>query len=156
MDLGITLPDHSGSSFAAHAASVSSGALLQVLIFTSIIEICTIKAVEGLKDGSRKPGDYSFDPLGFSKTPAARAKYEVNELKNGSWLFPRFFLTLQPLPLPSNPSHHSFLSHSPSSFLLFLSDRPPGHACLLRNRHPGRPRPPRLPLPLNLNPSLII
>ena len=145
MDLGITLPDHSGSSFAAHAASVSSGALLQVLIFTSIIEICTIKAVEGLKDGSRKPGDYSFDPLGFSKTPASRAKYEVNELKNGSWLLPRFFLTLQPLPLPSNPSHHSFLAH-----------RPPGHACLLRNRHPGRPRPPRLPLPLNLNPTLII
>ena len=83
MDLGVTLPDHSGSSFAAHAASVSSGALLQVLIFTSIIEICTIKAVEGLKDGSHKPGDYSFDPLGFSKNAAAKAKYEVNELKNG-------------------------------------------------------------------------
>ena len=84
VDLGITLPDHSGiSSFAAHNAAVSSGAMVQILIWTSILEHCTINAVKGLKDGSHKPGNYFFNPLGFGKSAAEMAKLEVNELKNG-------------------------------------------------------------------------
>ena len=84
VDLGVTLPDHAGiGSFAAHTASVNSGALLQVLIWTSLLELVSINAVKGLSDGSRKPGSFEFNPLGFGKSAAEKAKLEVNELKNG-------------------------------------------------------------------------
>ena len=84
VDLGVTLPDHAGiSSVAAHNAGVASGAMIQILFWTSLVEIISCPAVAALKDGSRKPGDFSFDPLGFSKNAASLAKYQINELKNG-------------------------------------------------------------------------
>jgi hypothetical protein len=50
---------------------------------TSLLEIISCPAVAALKDGSRAPGDFSFDPLGFSKKPEAMKKLQINELKNG-------------------------------------------------------------------------
>lgn len=85
VDLGVHLPgaEHAMSSLEAHTAAVQSGAMIQILIWTSIIEICTINAVKGLADGSHKPGDYAFNPLNFGKNPKDMAKLQVNELKNG-------------------------------------------------------------------------
>lgn len=83
VDLGVTLPDHAFSSVAAHNAGVTSGAMIQILFWTSLFEIISCPAVAALKDGSRKPGDFGFDPLGFGKNAANLAKYQVNELKNG-------------------------------------------------------------------------
>ena len=31
----------------------------------------------------RQPGDFSFDPLGFSKDAKARERYATSEVKNG-------------------------------------------------------------------------
>ena len=50
---------------------------------TSLLEIISCPAVAALKNGDRKPGDFGFDPLGFSKSPEAAKKLAVNELKNG-------------------------------------------------------------------------
>eukprot|EP00401_Gymnodinium_catenatum_P068663 CAMPEP_0117472802 /NCGR_PEP_ID=MMETSP0784-20121206/8439_1 /TAXON_ID=39447 /ORGANISM="" /LENGTH=171 /DNA_ID=CAMNT_0005266973 /DNA_START=99 /DNA_END=614 /DNA_ORIENTATION=- len=76
---------HQISAVAAHDVHVQSGALFQVLVWTSMFEIVSTKAViEMINENSgRLPGDFGFDPLNFSKTPEARAKYEMNELKNG-------------------------------------------------------------------------
>jgi len=50
------------SSFEAHAASVSQGGLIQVLIWVSILEHISIIANRELGKG-REPGDFAFDPL---------------------------------------------------------------------------------------------
>jgi len=73
---------HAVSSVAAHDAAVQSGALVQILLWTSLLEIISIPAVNALKTG-RAPGDFAFDPLGFGKKPADLARLQVNELKNG-------------------------------------------------------------------------
>jgi hypothetical protein len=49
------------SSFEAHAASVSQGGLIQVLIWVSILEHISIIANRELGKG-REPGDFAFDP----------------------------------------------------------------------------------------------
>eukprot|EP01031_Cornospumella_fuschlensis_P033685 gene33685-40750_t len=74
---------HQVSSLAAHDAAVKSGAMIQILFWTSLLEIISVPAVLALGKGDRQPGEFSFDPLGFSKTPANRAKYQISELKNG-------------------------------------------------------------------------
>ena len=74
---------HQVSSLEAHAAAVSSGALVQILLWTSLFEAISVPAVAGLGKTDRQPGDFSFDPLGFSKNKASLEKYQVNELKNG-------------------------------------------------------------------------
>lgn len=74
---------HQVSSANAHAVSVESGALIQVLIWTSLLEIISIPAVAELSKGTRKPGDFSFDPLKLGAKPANFEKYAVSELKNG-------------------------------------------------------------------------
>mmetsp|Transcript_11981 Transcript_11981/g.12908 ORF Transcript_11981/g.12908 Transcript_11981/m.12908 type:complete len:192 (+) Transcript_11981:84-659(+) len=72
---------HQVSSLEAHNVAVQSGALIQILFWTSLIEILTIPALKNLGKDGRAPGDYSFDPLGFGK--GDRKKLEINELKNG-------------------------------------------------------------------------
>jgi light-harvesting complex I chlorophyll a/b binding protein 1 len=75
---------HQVGVVAAHDAAVKSGALAQVLLWTSLFEILSVKAVKETLEGSpRAPGYFGFDPLNLSKTPAAKEKYELNELKNG-------------------------------------------------------------------------
>lgn len=76
-----TLPDHAIGSVAAHDASVANGALLQVLGWTSLLEIICLPKVWALKDGKGEPGDYSFDPLGLGKKDLK--SMQIKELKNG-------------------------------------------------------------------------
>ena len=68
------------SSFEAHAASVSQGGLIQVLIWVSILEHISIVANRELGKG-REPGDFAFDPLGLGKKDMKRM--QISELKNG-------------------------------------------------------------------------
>jgi len=73
---------HQVSAVAAHDAAVKSGALGQILLWTSMFEIVSTKAVTQTLEGSgRAPGDFGFDPLNLSK--GDKNKYALNELKNG-------------------------------------------------------------------------
>jgi len=88
---------HQVSSVAAHDASVSSGALTQILFWVSLLEILTTPALAntnpiaksngwfgaGNFPSDRQPGEFSFDPLRLGSQPAAYKKYQINELKNG-------------------------------------------------------------------------
>jgi len=57
----------------------------QMLLWIGIIELCSAPVIAQMWKGEtdREPGDYSFDPLGFSKNPAAKATYQLKEIKNG-------------------------------------------------------------------------
>lgn len=81
VDLGVRLPNHDYNSLQAHTEAVQSGALLQVLLWVSLLEHISIPACKALFDGSREPGYFSFDPLGLGKKDMK--KLQVNELKNG-------------------------------------------------------------------------
>jgi hypothetical protein len=88
-----------GTVLEAHNNAVASGSMLQILIWTSLFEIISSPAVArlghikydngvqppvfGTGVSDRAPGDFSFDPLGLGKNPAALERYKVNELKNG-------------------------------------------------------------------------
>ena len=61
------------SSFEAHAASVSQGGLIQVLIWVSILEHISIIANRELGKG-REPGDFAFDPLGLVRSSPMNLK----------------------------------------------------------------------------------
>jgi light-harvesting complex I chlorophyll a/b binding protein 1 len=82
----VTLPGREFSSVAAHDAAVQSGALSQVLLWTSLFELLSTKAVSEMLEGSgRAPGDFGFDPLKFSagKSEAVKNDLVVKELSNG-------------------------------------------------------------------------
>jgi len=53
VDLGVRLPDHNYNSFEAHNQAVQSGALLQVLLWVSLLEHISIPACKALFNGSR-------------------------------------------------------------------------------------------------------
>jgi len=57
----------------------------QMLLWIGIIELCSAPVIAQMWKGEtdREPGDYAFDPLGFSKNPAAAATYKLKEIKNG-------------------------------------------------------------------------
>lgn len=77
---------HAVSSIAAHDAAVKSGALEQILLWTSAFEIVTYKAVTGMMDGNgREPGYYGFDPMKLSEGKSQKVKddYAMKELANG-------------------------------------------------------------------------
>jgi light-harvesting complex I chlorophyll a/b binding protein 1 len=75
---------HQVTSLAAHDVAVKSGALAQILIWTSVAEAISVIAISQMLEGSgRKPGDFKFDPLGFAKDEATLKKLQLNELKNG-------------------------------------------------------------------------
>lgn len=77
---------HNVSPVAAHDAAVSSGALAQVLIWTSMFEALSVKAVQEMVAGSgRQPGYFGFDPLKFSegKSQAVKDDFAIKELSNG-------------------------------------------------------------------------
>lgn len=74
---------HDVGLVAAHDAAVKSGSLGQVLLWTSLFELITARAVWQMMEGSgRQPGYFGFDPLKFS-TPAKKADLEAKELENG-------------------------------------------------------------------------
>ena len=77
---------HQVSAVAAHDAAVSSGALGQVLLWTSLFEIISVKAVSEMLEGSgRAPGYFGFDPLKFSagKPQKTVDDLAMKELANG-------------------------------------------------------------------------
>jgi len=65
---------------------VPAGGLWQIFLFIGVIEHFSNNfkmSGETMFSDGRKPGDLKFDPLGFGKNPAALARYELAELKNG-------------------------------------------------------------------------
>lgn len=70
----------------AHNAAVSSGAMVQVLAFVSVLEAISVVALKETLEGSgRQPGEFGFDPLNFSngKSAAVKADYQLKEIENG-------------------------------------------------------------------------
>jgi Chlorophyll A-B binding protein len=74
------------SSVEAHNAAVASGAGAQIIAFIVALEFINCVAMKEMFDGSgRKPGEFGFDPAGFSAklSPADKVKMEAKELENG-------------------------------------------------------------------------
>ena len=67
----------------AHDALPDS--MKQIFLWISLIEAMSFPAYAGMSQGyDRRPGDYSFDPLGFYPTdPEKQKAMQVKELKNG-------------------------------------------------------------------------
>jgi light-harvesting complex I chlorophyll a/b binding protein 1 len=77
---------HQVGVVAAHDAAVKSGSLNQVLLWSSIFELVSLKAVvETLEGSGRAPGYFGFDPLKLSegKSEKIQNQYALSELKNG-------------------------------------------------------------------------
>ena len=84
-DLGVKLPGdiHAVSSVAAHNAAVSWGGMSQILAAVTVLEFVSVIALYQMLNGSgRKPGDYGFDPLNFSKGKEDKTM-ELKEIENG-------------------------------------------------------------------------
>jgi len=74
------------TAITAHNALVEYGAMSQILLFASILEVISSVAVIQMLEGSgRKPGYFGFDPLGFlkNKSAAETETMELKELTNG-------------------------------------------------------------------------
>jgi light-harvesting complex I chlorophyll a/b binding protein 4 len=67
----------------AHDALPDS--MKQIFLWISLIEAMSFPAYAGMSQGyDRRPGDYSFDPLGFYPTdPQKQKEMQLKELKNG-------------------------------------------------------------------------
>lgn len=75
---------HQVTSLAAHDVAVKSGALPQILLWTSVLEIVSSIAIAQMLEGSgRQPGDFKFDPLNFAKDEKSLKELQLKELKNG-------------------------------------------------------------------------
>ena len=86
--IGFHLPgdEHNVGLVEAHDAAVKTGAMNQILLWTSLFEIISVKAISQMNEGSgRKPGSFGFDPLNLSagKPQSVQDKYSLAELKNG-------------------------------------------------------------------------
>jgi len=60
--------------------------MIQIFAWISLVEACTIPALAAMDNPrwDRKPGDFSFDPIGlFPTDPAKQKEYQLAELKNG-------------------------------------------------------------------------
>nr|CAM33408.1 light harvesting complex protein 5 precursor [Guillardia theta] len=73
------------SPIEAHDLLVKSGGMSQILLWTSFLEIFGGIALFQTIQGTRYPGDFSFDPLGLSagKNEANLEKYQLAEIKHG-------------------------------------------------------------------------
>merc|ERR1719478_676174 len=84
-DCGFKIPGeiHDVSSLQAHNVFVANGAFAQIFFWLFLIEALSYFAIVEMLEGSgRKPGDFGFDPLGFSKGKDI-SRLELAELKNG-------------------------------------------------------------------------
>jgi len=64
------------------AGNNQAGAMIQMAFWIGFLEIVTFPAIyETMNGGSRKPGDFMFDPLGMGKKDLGRM--QLAELKNG-------------------------------------------------------------------------
>merc|ERR1719229_773042 len=79
-----TLPGFQYTTLEAHDACVASGAMSQLLLWIGLLEVFSFIAIDQMLRGSgRAPGDYGFDPLGFSSDPAKLKTLQMKELANG-------------------------------------------------------------------------
>lgn len=67
----------------AHSFFVKTGSMSQILLWTSFFEVFGVYALAATLDGERAPGDFAFDPLGMSKDPKTKARFQLAEIKNG-------------------------------------------------------------------------
>ena len=77
---------HEVGVVAAHDAAVKTGAMNQILFWTGLFEILSIKAITQMFEGSgRAPGDFGFDPLKLSvgKSQEVKDDFALKELQNG-------------------------------------------------------------------------
>lgn len=66
----------------AHDALPDS--MIQIFGWISFIEACSIPALANMNEYDRRPGDFSFDPLGLYPTTEEKQKeMQLAELKNG-------------------------------------------------------------------------
>jgi len=78
------LPGFDYTTVAAHDASVASGAMSQLLLWIGLVEVISAIATLQMLDGSgREPGDFGFDPIGFSNDPEVKKDLQMKELANG-------------------------------------------------------------------------
>lgn len=88
VDAGVRFPGSPyGSirdSLSAHTEAVANGSLGVLLVLVSILELASGAAIyDAAKGSGRQPGEFSFDPLGFSKDAKAKERYATSEIKNG-------------------------------------------------------------------------
>lgn len=85
----VTLPFYAGAPKLAHAIhdwGVANGSMQQLLFWVSMFEVIVgVPAIIQMLtlDSPRKPGEFSFDPLGLGKTQVAFKKNQGVELING-------------------------------------------------------------------------
>ena len=66
----------------AHDALPDS--MIQIFGWISFVEACSIPALANMNEYDRRPGDYSFDPLGlYPTTEEGQREMQLAELKNG-------------------------------------------------------------------------
>lgn len=66
----------------AHDALPDS--MIQIFMWISYLEAVSIPALANMNEYDRRPGDFSFDPLGFYPTdPEKQKQMQLAELKNG-------------------------------------------------------------------------
>merc|ERR1719199_202920 len=58
-----------------HDVLVKQGAMGQLLLWLSFLEVFGTIALFETLEGKRAPGDFKFDPLGFGKKPETAARY---------------------------------------------------------------------------------
>jgi hypothetical protein len=66
-----------------HDVLVKQGAMGQLLLWLSFLEVFGTIALFETLEGKRAPGDFKFDPLNFSKNEATAKRYALAEVKNG-------------------------------------------------------------------------
>ena len=79
-----TLPGFEYTTLEAHDACVASGAMSQLLLWIGLLEVVNFISIDQMLRGSgREPGDFGFDPIGFSSDPKVKADLQMKELANG-------------------------------------------------------------------------
>jgi len=78
------IPGFDYTTLEAHDACVASGAMSQLLLWLGLLEVVSaIKIDQMLRGSGGEPGDYGFDPFGFSSSPEVKKDLQMKELANG-------------------------------------------------------------------------
>merc|ERR1711871_153586 len=85
VDMGMHLPTRGGISSAdAHNVAVENGSMSQILLWIGLAEVFGgIAIAQTLTGSGREPGDFGFDPLGFTSDESKKADLQEKELANG-------------------------------------------------------------------------
>merc|ERR1719379_529563 len=79
-----TLPGFEYTTLEAHDACVATGSMSQILLWVGLLEVVSFISIDQMLRGSgREPGDFGFDPIGFSSDPKKKADLQMKELANG-------------------------------------------------------------------------